>query len=360
MFVEVFLSGHLSDNQHQKEGRGNETAIGASASGLTSPRVQLRKQLAHLPLTEQLDAVRPSAPSPDPVQQRALEPTPTETTEGVVQFDLDRSREPMRNRRVRVAGEDENYQEGRSDPDIVEHGEDNAMEFSDEEMGWIVEVFSHSVIQMLYFAYGDCPQVVLHRLQQIHGPRSVRGEARRDAPRIALDDESRRVSAASRRVGVRTDELSFKHTLIHELIHFFVRRVRASGGNTGRVIPSQVRDWLKHPEQCGIGTFPPYAFGWFHVGGDVYVHLANTGDLETIRQADPAVYERVQAARTGGFERAPSGRAMHNPDEDIAETLALYINDQATRSTLQSNCPQRFQLMNAYYGEVVSYAQNPV
>jgi hypothetical protein len=270
-------------------------------------------------------------------------------------FDLQRRPDPGRapENRVIIGDKSANYYAGSGEEGQEAYGAQQAMEFTDQEKGWIKEVFSLNSVRILFFAYSKVPTVVLHRLKQIQGGKSTRGEYTPGKRRIAIDEEATKPQADLTGMGITSAERLFKKILIHELIHFFEDQVKK---DKDKLVPQNIRYALENPEQAG---FRKYEFGWFVVN-DVPL---NIGEFETNVPIGPdmvKIMEKVkEVKKVAGsyYEKPPTGHAAENTGEDLADTMALYMLDDASRAKLKAKWPSRFRLMENYFGQLIQYVK---
>lgn len=235
--------------------------------------------------------------------------------------------------------------------------EDVEETFSDEERRWIQEVMEMELVSLLLRVYrpdGGMPPVVLHRITEFER-HTVAGQ--HDDGQVAIAEERTLLDDDDNRINTESE---FKRVLVHELLHFVEDQTADLADEV--VVPRLLKAVLLYPEKFG---FPEYAFGWFEVsvseiepgrgsdtdsdsGSTGYVrgHISDTPypflppDVKQLGRTKSEMQEKL------GYEDSPDTR---NPEEDLADTLALYVLEPGT---LREEYPRRFRLMQWYFDRI--------
>jgi len=236
-----------------------------------------------------------------------------------------------------------------------------AKEFSDVEKAWIEEVLSDQYIRLFFDTYGDVPPVVLHRVATINRASGTFFSAEGKvglSDRIYEDGIRDEHELANGESITETDEESFKGTLIHEIFHYMEHHVTEMAERLPADVarPDHLIEALRYPEKLGLD---PYAFGWFaHPDSGAWLHFdipevsviggfSIFGDSELMAIKDSGDYE--------GSPMPVSGNRI-SAEEDMSETVAMYLASGRTRAALASEFPLRFALMERFFKHLLPNA----
>lgn len=209
--------------------------------------------------------------------------------------------------------------------------------FTKTQQRWIREVMKQDEIAMLFRVLGGMPPVVLHRVKQFEKGQSA-GATKGDEIAIA----KHRVTPFESENDKIDTEKEFKGTLIHELLHFIENQTTGTSMDTRHVVPSDLINYLKRPEELPAehfreNIFDEYAFGWFyHTGAKKWIH-ASANDWVVPEDIENADWEMSPMPVSGG---------VWSVEEDLAETMSLYFTD---RRELLRTYPRRYKLMWWYF-----------
>ncbi len=232
-----------------------------------------------------------------------------------------------------------------------EGGEIKGKKFSAEEMQWIGDVWNLPEIELLFHAYGDVPDPVLHRVTSLDGAEGVTSGDNLSIADRTYETRETYVNAAGASVKA-TREQAFKGTLLHELLHFFFNQTEHLKKT---FIPKTLQSIMIYPERVGMEKA---AFGWFqHPKSGLVLHL----DMDQTKSVswEQAYVEPESDLRkiqdSGAYEHSPmpqSGESI-SPEEDLAAVMALYLTSEESRNTLKVQFPKRFDLIAGYFGNVL-------
>lgn len=230
------------------------------------------------------------------------------------------------------------------------------LSFSDEEKRWIKEVFALPEIALIVSSYKDLPDVELHRVSKIKS--GANGETRGE--KIAISSKLYTKKTFYPKAKGKTSEMvpptkkeMFKETLIHELVHFFEKYTRGLEEKEKIVVPSTLVNALVYPEETGF-KLSRYAFGWFvHPRSNFIFHF----DLPCVLSfTDPKCNilgesDLFKIRKEKKYEPSPmpeSGDRI-GPEEDIAESISLYLTSANSRKLLETKYPLRYKLIEWYF-----------
>ena len=199
-------------------------------------------------------------------------------------------------------------------------------DFSNRQKRWIEDVKRLREVQLLFSAY-KLPSVILRKGK-------IDGQGKYDKGVITISP-------------TETNKEAFKSTLIHELVHFVKHQTARPGKMTGPGLttPTTLIDKMIYDKEC--------KYGWYeHPKTRARFHFDS---LEKY-SADPSVSiqmysELKEKKEEGQWESSPmplSGREF-SPEEDLAQTISLYLTDNRSRQKLKSKFPKRFELVHKYF-----------
>jgi len=242
---------------------------------------------------------------------------------------------------------------GRSHP-----GAKGEKPFTKQELTWINQVLKLPLLSLLFSSYTDVPTAVLHRVASIAGAKGQFSSKKND---IAVSDKvySQKETHTGKN-GVKfteTNEEAFKGTLIHELIHFAEHNAQLR--KPGLALPKDLVAAMSDPVSAG---FPAYAFGWFvHPKSKYILHFQLPDVIGFGAQSSILGYPDLMKVRkdTKRWERSPmpkSGNSI-SAEEDICESISLALTSKRTLGVLASQYPQRYKLLNKFFGILIAYAR---
>jgi hypothetical protein len=219
--------------------------------------------------------------------------------------------------------------------------------FSEEEQKWIQQVFKLPEFVQMFKAYPGLPKIVLHRVSQMES--GANGQF--SDPDIALADKlynkTDQYPGADHKPRKATTEEQFKGTLIHELTHFFFKHTKDFAAT--QIVLELLSQAMINPESFNL---KPFAFGWFvHPKSQYILHF----DLPEILSFNPNITiigtPLMEIRKKKEYESSPmpqSGNQI-NTNEDIAQSMSLYLTSAASRELLQTKYPLRYKLIAGYF-----------
>ena len=225
--------------------------------------------------------------------------------------------------------------------------------FSSEEYQWIGDVWNLPEIEMLFQAYDAVPDPVLHRVKSLDGAEGVTSggdisiaDRAYEMRSTYLNDEGQPVKAPN--------ESEFKSTLLHELLHFFFNHTENITSDQVHT-PKTMQQMMIYPHKFGMN---PYIFGWFqHPESDYILHfdLSATSTRSAIDAYLDPESPLGKFKASGAYEHSPMPQSDDDisPEEDLAETMSLYLTSPDSRNTLMAQYPLRYQLISGYFERVL-------
>lgn len=225
--------------------------------------------------------------------------------------------------------------------------------FSSEEFQWIGDVWNMPEIEMLFQAYDEVPDPVLHRVAAAGDAEGVTSggdisiaDRAYNIRSTYLDDEGKPVKAP--------DEAEFKSTLFHELFHFFFNHTETINHDEV-VTPKTMQERIIRPHNYGMS---PFKFGWFqHPTSDLILHFDVAA---TTWQNSPDFYVDPESPlgkfkASGAYEHSPMPQSGDDisPEEDLAETMSLYLTSPESRNLLMAKFPLRYKLISGYFERIL-------
>ncbi len=238
-------------------------------------------------------------------------------------------------------------------------------------------IVSSPEISRMLLQFGSGLEIVLHVVEQIQvvNPETGnpietdhRGEALRASPLSRAPSNEVHIAV---RESIAGDPGEFRQTITHELFHTAFAgpgtgpATRGIGRRSG--LPFHPRDLVGQlvNTESGLSSqlgWPaewdhPYRFGWFyHPVLEINLHLDNEPSFHpNVRQAagtttNPAhrrLFQELIRIKSGRlYEPAPPGAFLENPEEDLADSFEMYMND---REGLRSRFPMRSRLLQTYF-----------
>ncbi len=229
--------------------------------------------------------------------------------------------------------------------------------FTKQELTWINQVLAHPLVKVLFSTYTDIPTATLHRVAAIAG---AKGQFNAKNDDIAISDSvyknKDKHKASDGTTFTETNEEAFKGTLIHELFHHADENAKIE--KAGTVLPSTLVAVLSQPEAAG---FPKYAFGWFvHPKSKYVLHFQLNECVSLNSQVTLIDQPELNAVRKSGkWERSPmpeSGKSI-SAEEDMCESISLALTSKRTHDAFKTAYPQRYKLLDNYFGSLLRLAQ---
>ena len=230
--------------------------------------------------------------------------------------------------------------------------------FTKRELTWINEVLQHRLVKLLFASYSDVPTGVLHRVAFVAGAKGQFSHKNNDiavADKVYTHKDTHTGKSGTK--FTETNEEAFKGTLIHELFHFAEHNAKLR--KAGLVLPSDLVQVLSKPKLAG---FPDYAFGWFvHPKSSFILHFQLSDVVGFNPQTTILGDAKLMAVRkdTSKWERSPmpkSGNSI-SAEEDLCESISLALTSKRTLGVLASQYPQRYKLLNSYFGSLIKFAK---
>ncbi|MGW8319311.1 MAG: hypothetical protein ACWGPS_08705 [Candidatus Promineifilaceae bacterium] len=238
-------------------------------------------------------------------------------------------------------------------------------------------IISSSEVSRMLLRFGSGLEIVLHVVQQIHVVNPLTGNLDRTEHRGEALRAGQLSRAPSNEVHIAVRESiaaqpgALRRTLTHELFHTAVAAPGAGPSAGGRrprgALAFHPRDLMGQVVNTRRGlarrlAWPaawdhPYRFGWFHhpvLNVDLHIDDEPTFHRhvrQAVGTAANAAHRRlftelirIKSGRL--YESAPPGACFENPEEDMADSFQLYMNN---REHLRSTFPMRYRLLHAYF-----------
>jgi hypothetical protein len=232
-----------------------------------------------------------------------------------------------------------------------EDEKDNVRKFTQEEMQWISEVWDLPEIQLMFQAYDHVPGPILHRVKDRGGADGSALDADIWIADKTYETCSNYTIDPSKPVKTSNAD-EFKGTLLHEMLHYFENQTKAVDPSSVAT-PGKMIDMLTNPTNY---RKKPYAYGWFvHPKSNLLLHLDLEETSNFMREEAYVDTEGEswlsQVKRGHHYESSPmaiSGDSV-SPEEDLAETMSLYLTSPESRAKLKKDFPQRYSMIEGYF-----------
>lgn len=284
------------------------TATGEGGGSVGTPR---KRALGGMPLAVQMKELAPGDQAPVPELAQGAAPTVGSRPMDVVRDALDGDK----------------YD-----------GKIAAKTLDEDEQIWFDELLmKHPGLKMLFKAYGPLPEVTVFRVKKLSG--GAAGRYVRGKRHIAIADKAR--TEGHKTLGLVEAKRIFQWTLLHELLHFLSREVKGKKHGLG-----ELKSWFRKPQKKGK---PPFCLGWIEYAGRV-----GRWEQKFVRarakKLDPSAHTAA-LFNASKMEAPPTTHAYESVEEDMAESLSLFLLDHKSNSALKAKHKYRWQLCGQFMGQ---------